>query len=87
MDSISTDPSGASSLGFVGSDLKFVQFLVLAAIGERTTCLKCVFRVSAVPLELNVGLSFLACETSLSSYCNSSFEFCFCMTVCLTDMT
>ena len=54
MDSISTDPSGASSLGFVSSDLKFVQFLVLAA-----TCLKCVFRVSAVPLELNVGLSFI----------------------------
>ena len=83
MDSISTDPSsGASSLGFVGSDLKFVQFLVLVA-----TYLKCVFGVSAVPLELNVGLSFLACETSLSSYSNSSFELCFCMTVCPTDMT
>ena len=87
LDSIISDPSGASSLGFVSSDLKLVQFLVLAAIGERTTCLKCVFGVSAVPLKLNVGLSFLACEMSLSSYSNISFEFCFCMTVCLTDMT
>ena len=77
MDSISTDPSGASSLGFVSSDLKLVQFLVLAAIGERTTCLKCVFGVSAVPLKLNVGLSFLACETSLSSYSTVLLSFVF----------